>query len=364
MSKMTKKFRTRPSAGTVMTVTGPVASGALGVILPHEHILIDIRNQFVEPSCPEKARIGRERVSMAHLGLLRRTPYALKDNLVIADLDTAIAELGRFKDAWGGTIVDCTVTGIGRDVRKLREAARRTGLNIIAGCGYFTADTHPPAMAAWTAEEIAGQLIADLTVGIDGTDIKAGVIGEIGVSHPVAPHEVKNLRAAALAHKRTGVPVYVHTYPWSRAGLMAAGLLLKEGVAPEKIVICHTDVECKLPYMKAVLSRGVFLEFDNFGKEFYISKADRGFAGGSFSTDLERIRLIRKLVEQGFGDRILITNDVCLKSMLHACGGWGYDHILTNIVPMMLDEGIPRETINRFLTDNPARLLEPARAGV
>lgn len=360
MPKMKNSPRRRSSAGMVMTVTGPVAPSTLGIVLPHEHILIDIRNQYTESSLPEKARIGRERVSMARLGLLRRTPYALKDNLVMDDLDLAVAEVGRFKDAGGRTIVDCTVIGIYRDVRKLRETARRTGLNIIAGCGYYTADTHPPAMSAWTADDIAEQLISDLTEGIDGTDIKAGVIGEIGVSYPIMPQELKNLRAAALAHRRTGVPIYVHTYPWSRVGLTSAELLLEEGVVPEKIVICHTDVECNLAYMKAVLSKGVWLEFDDFGKEFYINKADRGFAGGSFLTDIERVRVIKKLLDQGFEDRILVANDICLKSLLHAYGGWGYDHILTNIMPMMLDENIPQKTINRFLVDNPARLLVPA----
>ena len=87
------------------------------------------------------------------------------------------------------------------------------------------------------------------------------------------------------------------------------------------------------------------------------NKADRGFAGGIFVTDLERVRLIARLLESGYESQVLITNDICLKSMLHAFGGWGYDHIVTNVVPVMADQGISEAVINRLIVDNAARLF-------
>jgi phosphotriesterase-related protein len=212
-------------------------------------------------------------------------------------------------------------------------------------------------MNEWSVQKIADEIISDLTMGIDETGIKAGVIGEIGTSDAIHPNEKKNLLAAGLAFRQTEAAIYVHTYPWSRAGLEAVDILVKQDVDPAKIVICHIDVEINIEYIRALLERGVFVEFDNFGKEFYIDPADRGFAGGVFARDIDRVLAIKKLLSWGYEKRILVTNDICLKCMLHYYGGWGYDHIIRNVAPMMLDEGIPRETIDTFLCENPRHLL-------
>ncbi len=99
------------------------------------------------------------------------------------------------------------------------------------------------------------------------------------------------------------------------------------------------------------------MEFDNFGKEFTINPADRGFADGAFVRDVERVRIIKGILDWEYQEQLLVTNDICLKSMLHHYGGLGYDHILRNVVPMMEDEGIPREAIDRILRDNPKGVL-------
>ena len=317
-----------------MTVTGPVDAESLGVTLSHEHILIDIRNQFRESDDAKKARLGCQDVSMSHLGLLRRNPYALKDNLILDDVRLAVEELAYFKAAGGGTVIDCTPVGAGRDAKRIHAIAEQSGLNIIVGCGYYTNDTHPPELADKSVEEIADEMISDLAVGIDDTEIKAGMVGEIGTSDPVTKREMKVVRAAAMASRRCTAPVNIHTYPWCSSGLEIVESMVELGTDPKKIVICHTDVDPDVTYIRSLFTTGVFVEFDNFGKEFYINKIDRRFAGGIFATDLERVRLIKRIL------------------------GWGYDHIITNVVPMMMDEGIPREAINRILVDNPARLFD------
>ncbi len=342
---------------SVMTVTGEVASGALGVILPHEHLLIDLRNQFTEPTDPRKLEISRQPLCMHNLGYVRSNPYAIRDNLLIDDVDTVTQEVNDYAEHGGRTIVDCTSIGIQRNPVGLRELAKRTGVNIIAGCGYYTYDTHPAQMDAWDEGEIADQMLRDMLVGMDGTDIRAGIYGEIGTSDPIRPNERKALLAVARAFAQHPAEVQVHTYPWGKAGIEAAQLLIDDNVAPDRIVICHIDVEFDLKYLSELLALGINIEFDNFGKEFYINKADRGFAGGVFARDIERVRVVRDLLDQGFESQILVTNDICLKSMLKAYGGHGYSHILENIVPMMQDEGISTDTIRRLLQDNPARVL-------
>lgn len=341
-----------------MTVTGPKDSHQLGVTLAHEHLFIDIRNQFTEFQDPEQRRLSHESLRLDNLGVVRRNPYAIRDNLLLNDFGTAVNEMEAFKKAGGRSVVDCTSVGILRDPKNLRALAQEAGVNIIAGCGYYTVDTHPARVAQCSCRELANEMIHDLRVGMDGTDIRAGVIGEIGTSNPIHPDEKKSLQAAALAQVETGAGVQVHTYPWGQAGLEAADTLVAAGVEPRKVAICHIDVEINLEYICALLDKGVLVEFDNFGKEFYIDPAERGFAGGIFARDLDRVRAIKQLVERGYGKQILVTNDICLKCMLHAYGGWGYDHILRNIVPMMLDEGINETSLWGLLKDNPQHFLE------
>jgi phosphotriesterase-related protein len=341
----------------VMTVTGGVARDALGVVLPHEHLFIDLRNQFTEFDDPEKQEISQQPLCMANLGTVRMNPYAIKDNLLLDDVGIAVQEAEHFKKRGGNTIVDCTSIGINRDPLKLRTLAEETGLNIVAGCGYYTYDTHPDGIEDWSAEKIADHMLCDMLEGIDGTGIRAGIYGEIGTSDPIRPSEAKCLQATAIAFQQKRAEVQVHTFPWGQAGLEASHLLIDGGVDPGKIVICHTDIEFDVPYIVSLLRLGVNIEFDNFGKEFFILKEDRGFAGGVFARDIERVRLILDLLEQDYEEQILITNDICLKSMLRAYGGTGYDHILCNIVPMMKGEGISDETIDTFLKKNPARVL-------
>jgi len=342
---------------SVMTVLGPVAAEDLGVVLPHEHLLIDLRNQFVPFGDPEKDRVSRQKVSVRNLGRLRRNPYAVRDNLVLDEIDVIEAELLAFKDLGGQTVVECTSVGIGRNARALRALAERTGLHVIGGCGYYTQDTHPPELRLASTEDIATRMLVDLTEGMDGTAIRAGVIGEIGTSDPIHADELKVLEAAALAHREVLAPIYVHTYPWGTQGLRAADSLMAHGVSPQKTVICHVDVEPDLAHLRELLKRGVTIEFDNFGKEFQIDPEEAGFAGGGFISDLERVRLIKRLLDEGYGGQLLVTNDICLKCMLRHYGGRGYGHILEDVVPMLLAEGVDSCAVDLLVKDNPRRLL-------
>ncbi|MHB1357695.1 MAG: phosphotriesterase family protein [Anaerolineae bacterium] len=347
---------------SVMTVLGPVEVSTLGITLPHEHLFIDLRNQYTESPDFEKSRLGREQLSLANVGVLRRNPYALRDNLLLNDLNLANTELEMFKNLGGQSIVDCTSLGIARDALGLKMLAKSSGVKIIAGCGYYTHDTHPLELVNWSIEQLAHRMLIELTLGMENSTIRAGVIGEIGTSWPIHPDELKCLRAAASAQCQTGVALYVHCYPWGKGGVQAAQLLLDEGVPPGKIVICHSDVELDHNYILQLLALGVYVEFDNFGKEYYIDPPDRGFAGGIFARDLDRVRMLKQIITAGYVRQLLITNDICLKSLLHAYGGWGYDHILAHIVPMLREVHITEESINALLIGNPARLLNVSTA--
>jgi phosphotriesterase-related protein len=343
---------------SIMTVQGLLDADRLGIVSPHEHVLIDIRNQFTPFTAASRRALSEEPVSLSNLDVLSRNPYAVRDNLVLDDVAVAEQELLRFKRAGGDIVVDATSIGIGRDPEALFGISRATGVHIVAGCGYYTADTHPADMAEKTVEQIRDEILADLTTGIDGTRIRAGVIGEIGTSAEILPGERKTLLAAAEAQRETGVGVIVHTYPWGRCGLDAVAALIGNGVPPHKVSVNHVDVEIDLDYCERLCDTGAFIEFDNFGKEYFIDRRDRGFAGGVFARDIERVRAVKALVDAGYVDHILVANDVCLKTLLHRYGGWGYDHVLAHIVPMLLDEGLTETQVDVLLRDNPRRFLD------
>lgn len=342
---------------TIETVLGPVSCDALGVIAPHEHFFIDTTFEAQTPGNAEARALFEENVSISNIDVLRRNPFLVRDNMVLEDLDTAVYEVSRFKKAGGGTIVDLTNIGIRRDLKKIREVSRRTGVNVIAGCGLYTGLTVPEPYASMNDRLLADWMIREIREGEPETGIRPGVIGEIGTSETVEPLEAKSLRAAAWANLETGLPVYIHTYPWSRASLEAIDILTREGVKPEQICICHLDVEFDREYLEMVFDTGAYAMFDNFGKEYYFAKADAVFSGGPFETDIDRVRMIIRMLEAGHGDRLMLATDVCLKSLLHTYGGWSYDHIFTNITVMMENEGISKEDMDTILYKNPLNFL-------
>jgi phosphotriesterase-related protein len=342
---------------SVITVRGEIDSKDLGIADPHNHLLCDIRSQFTELSQVTKKALSDEKISIEKLGVLSRNPYAIKDNLWINDEKLAEEELLHFKKAGGNTFVDATPRDIGRDPEALRNIAASTGINIVAGCGYYTHDTHPDDLSTRTAQSIADEMTADIKKGMNGTKIKAGIIGEIGTSRQIHPDEEKVLTASAKAYEETGAAILVHTYPWTREALKILNVLSSAGADLRRVVICHIDVDIDLEYCAEIAQKGAYIEFDSFGKQYYIDKRNRGYAG-LFATDIERVRAIKKLIDEGYLDHILVTCDIVFKSLLHRYGGWGYDHVLTNIVPMMDEVGIQDRQIEQLIRRNPGRLLD------
>ena len=342
---------------TVTSVCGPLSRNELGTVTTHEHVLLDLTAFYQALPVPGIEDPATQKVEMWNLGILSRDCYALKDNLLLMDETVQAQELAYFKKAGGNTVVDASLPGIGRDPLALKRIAEKTGLNIIMGTGFYVGQTHPEALASMTDRQVADLMVKELTEGADGTSVCAGYIGEIGISEIFDDKERKVLRAAAIAQQDTGVAINVHINPWTTNGLEAADILLNAGVAPDRICISHIDVENREEYVYGLLKKGVYVEFDNFGKEYYIRREVRNPGYGLFVHDTERVTFLKKLIDDGYLRQILLSCDLCLKNLMHCYGGWGYDHVLTNIVPMMEDEGITNEQIHTLLVENPADWL-------
>ena len=341
----------------VQTVSGPIDKNQLGITSPHEHVYIDLSGFYTEKETAVYNGLT-EKVRIDNLGLLKRDPYALRDNLVIDDESVQLNELAYFKKAGGNSVVDATTIGINRMPQKLLKTAEATGLNVICGTGFYVGATHDTRVLESDEKTLADFMAAEITEGIDGTGIRAGVIGEIGVSELFTASERKVLNASALAHRMTGAPVLVHINPWTDYGAEAAEILLDRGVSPDKLCICHVDVENRKPYIDKLLNLGVYIEFDNFGKEFFVARSARRLGYGPFVRDEARVELIKRLIDEGRLNQILLSCDVCLKILLRAYGGWGYDHVLSNILPMLADEGVTDDAVNAMLVRNPADYLD------
>ncbi len=354
---MNSKNTDKSKPSKLITVTGEISCDDVDIISPHEHVLIDIRNQFTGFEEITLRKQSEQKVTIEKLGALSRNPYALRDNLVMDDEELAEQELMNFKKAGGDAVADATNIGIGRDPLALKRISRGTGIAIIAGCGYYTGDTHSKRLQKISVEKIVEEMIKEIKVGIDDTDIRAGLIGEIGTSEPIGETEKKVLIASAIVQKETGLGVLVHTHPWGHRAAEILKIFRENKADVTKVCICHVDVEIDYDYCRSIMEAGAFIEFDDFGKEFFIDKKSRGFAGGVFARDIERVRAIKRFIDDGFINNILASCDICLKTLLHRYGGWGYDHVLSNIIAMMSEEGIEKKDINTIIKVNPKRFL-------
>jgi len=306
----------------VQTVLGPIDPATLGWTLPHEHTQIALWHIASR---------------WDYWQLTRNEPVILE-------------ELARFRDAGGGGLVDLTLPGVGRDPAWLRDIATASGLHVVMGCGWYRG-VHYPAEARIdrrSVDDLADELVAEITGGVAGTGVRPGIIGEIGTDKPwVSALEERVHRAAARAARRTGLAVTTHGV-MSPVGLDQLRILEEEGLDPARIVIGHADSYPVLEHHLAIIERGANVEFDFLGMNFLA---------------LERlgeprvIELLCELVARGHADRILLSQDVCHDSQLKRYEGNGYVYLAETFLPRLRDAGVTDAQIETMTVANPRRLL-------
>ena len=332
---------------------GPIAGEAMGITLPHEHLLIDFEVMFREPDNGAERGLARQPVSLANLGWVRHHFSSNLDNLQLLDERVARDEALLFKHAGGQTFVDPTNRGLARDPLALARIARATGLNVIMGSGYYVAAAHPADMDRRTSDDIARELVRDLTVGVDGTGVRAGFIGEIGTTWPWTDNEKKVVRAAVAAQRETGAALMIHPGRHERLPLQIVDFIRKEGADLGRTIMCHIERTIADPAVLADLAAtGVYLEYDLFGLETSYYPYNPTF---DMPNDGERMRQILGLIERGHLDQILMSHDIAYKHCLSRWGGFGYHHLLVNVIPRLRAKGADDKTIQTLVIDNPRR---------
>jgi len=344
-------------AGKAQTVLGIIEGEELGVTLPHEHLIFDGKAMFSEPSGASERGLAYQPVSMEILSWLRYHPYENIDNMRLFDEQEAIAEAMLFKQAGGNTIVDVTNIGLGRDPKALARISRVTGLNIIMGSGHYTAPSHSADMSAKTEEEITEEIVRDITIGVSESEIRAGIIGEIGGSWPFEDNEKKAMRAAARAQQLTGASINIHPGRKRETAFEIVEILTNAGADLSRVILSHIEARVRDHSGRCELAKaGCCIEYDLWGWEGHFPSY---FTADilDIPNDTQRIYEIRQLIDEGYLNQILISHDICTKSRRACYGGWGYAHISNYVVPMMLKRGMTNEQINIIMVENPKRLL-------
>jgi len=345
-------------AGKVQTVLGVIDSQDVGVTLPHEHLFIDGKCIFTEPEAASDRALAYEPVDWHNLSWLRYHPYENLDNMRLLDEQEAIDEAMVFKKAGGRTIVDVTINGIGRDPKALARISRVTGLNVVMGSGYYVAPSLSPEFAAKPEVEITDEIVQDITVGVGGSGIRSGLIGEIGCTWPLHVNEDKVLRAAAKAQQKTGACLSVHPGRNRQAPFDVVGILEQSGADLSRVIICHIDARVRDHEGRTqLLQKGCVLEYDLCGWEGHFPTYWTADDYMDLPNDTQRIHEIRRHIEEGYGNQIFMSHDICAKTRRVRYGGWGYAHILNYVVPMMRQRGITQEQIDAIIIGNPRRLL-------
>ncbi|MGN6753347.1 MAG: phosphotriesterase family protein [Intrasporangium sp.] len=339
---------------TVMTVTGPVDSGDLGTTLTHEHIFNDVSSWWTETHShgwdPED--FAAHPVTMDILWDLKHDPFGNRPNLRLDDEPLAVEEVGRYASLGGTTIIDATGLGLGRDLARLQRVSRQAGVQIIAGTGFYLDGAQPEDVKGLAPEQIAEIIVRDVESGEDG--IRPGIIGEIGVSADFTPAERASLEGALIAQREVHLPVEVHLPGWFRRANEVLDLAEQHGVDPAHIVLCHMGPSgADLDYQEGLLRRGAWVQYDMIGMEVFYADQDV-----QCPSDEENATRLCRLAERGHLGRLLISQDIFVKSLLRRYGGPGYGHILQYFVPRLRRLGMTEADVHHLLTTNPRTLFD------
>ncbi|MBY6414639.1 phosphotriesterase [Rhodococcus sp. BP-252] len=302
----------------VRTVLGDIDPAELGVTLCHEHL-------FTKPPA-----------------------WATNEDsdMVLDNVDNAVSELGDFEAVGGGALIEMTTADYGRNAAKLLAAASRSDVHVVSASGYQKGVYYPDSVEADSVDDVAQRFIDDVTVGVDGTDLRAGVI-KYGTCRTdrIRDDEKKVQRAVSRAHLATGAPISTHCQAGKLGTVQVAGFE-EHGVDPDRVLIGHVDRNLDYDYVRELASTGVWIGFDHWTKPKYPS-------------DDIRISFVERLFDDGF-TKVMVSGDLGRPSYQPSYGGTpGFAGLTRRVQARMNDK-----LIHQLFVVNPAQFFafEPVRA--
>ena len=312
---------------SVNTVLGPIDTSKMGFTLCHEHVMTG--SAGVAASYPEL--VDRDSIT-----------------------ERAVTDLSGTRVGGVSTMVDLTTFDLGRDVRMIRDAAHRSGMQIIVATGTWL---EVPRTFWQLGPDIVSELyVRELEQGIDGTDIRAGVIKVANDEGGVTERGEVVLRAAARAHLATGAPIYTHTWAPERVGEQQIAIFEEEGVDLTRVCVGHSNDTTDLDYLLGILDKGCRLGLDRY-------------PGGARNTPgwQERTRVVKKLIDAGRSDRIMLSHDHTVfhgivspeaAKMRRRDNTDGFLFISRNVLPYLEELGATQDVINQIMIENPRGYFE------
>ncbi len=300
----------------LITTLGPISAGDLGLILPHEHIFVDLRT-WESPG------------------------YAQAD---AGDVIRLMApEIERAQAAGVTAIVECSTVGVGRRADIDRAVSVATGLPLIVPTGVYREPWIPDWIHDAPEDELAAWMLAELLGEIEASGVQAGWVKLSAGDEGLTRTESKVLRAAARASRETGTVIGSHTIR-GRVVREQLDIIEATGYRPERFIWIHTQAEPDFDLHLEIGRRGAWLEYDSIGSE------DPGH-------DAILIECILGLLEAGLGDQLLLSHDRGWYDPAQPGGGTPkpYTYLSETFLPKLRAAGVDEETINRLTRENPFR---------
>jgi phosphotriesterase-related protein len=319
-------------------VGGEIDATSLGRTLMHEHIFI--RTPELQEAWP--GFLGWE-----------------DEEAVIAD---AHEKLKAMKAAGIDSIVDMTAPGLGRQVKRVARAVEGTGLQVIVVTGYYTYTDLPFPMKYNGPGKLFNNdpddsflvdlFVRDIEEGIEGTDIKAGVV-KCCTDQPGVTEDIERLiRAVAKTHLKTDVPIMTHSHAKSKRGLDQQRILREEGVDLTRVLIGHSNETTDVDYLVELLDAGSYLGFDRCGL-----KIDEPLENQQ--------EILTELCKRGYASQIVLSHDrhctsdwFAEEGVLAALPEWNHGFIQGTLIPGLLENGVTEDQVELMMHKNPVTFFE------
>lgn len=293
------------------TTLGPLPRERLGVILPHEHVFVDLRT-------PDQPGYGQAEAAEV---------VALMAPQVAAAREVGVT-----------AIVECATGGVGRRADLDKAVSDATGMPIVMATGIYREPWIPPWAADASDAQLERWMLDELTTGIEQTGIIAAWIKLSAGDDGMTPLEQRILRAAARASAATGAVIGSHTIR-GRVVLEQLDVIEAEGGSASRFIWIHTQAEPDLGLHDAVAARGAFIEYDHVGQVEHE----------------QVVGLILRALEHGLGGQLLVSHDAGWFDPALPGGGVPrpYTALSTGILPMLRDRGVTEATIAMITEENP-----------
>lgn len=299
----------------VRTILGDVPAETLGACYAHEHVIID--RCFATEAHPE---------------------------LLLNDADKAVEELSELHRLGVRAMVDTMPGGCGRNPAALAEVSRRSGVAIICPTGLHLSKYYPPdfRLLHLGGDDLAEHFIREITIAMDGTDFRAGVIKVASGRDRLSEQQFIAFSAAAIASRRTGCPIITHT-EHGTAALQQIDVLARNGADLRHVVLSHTDRRPDIEYHREILRTGVCVEFDG------------GVRSSKTGPANPVVQLIAALLPE-FPNQIMLGMDAAKRKYWRSHGGApGLAFLMTTFTQWLRDGGISQEQIDHLFIHNPAK---------